>query len=484
MANFLQQLRWRVGQRQEVHRGRPRGRQGLRGPQGRGHRRHRRRPVQGHRRPGAQPAHQGDEPGVAADPPGDHQPAQRRRPLRHRRRVRCVVLIGAIAFSKRKGGGVRRGVRDRRGGARGARRTGRRLGRRVAGTPRARGGAGPAYKAGIPHTSEGQRSSGRRLEPQFVSAGRIDHHAPTPQVAWSRAWPREGVAGGPLRVPGQAALRPLRDPRVAGAPVDTVAEAVEAADRIGYPVVVKAQVQVGGRGKAGGIKLAADADEARTHAEAILGMDIKGHTVEVRLDREGERHRRGVLRVVHPRPGRQAAPRDALGAGRRRDRAGRRGEPRRHRQDPRRPGRRAERGAVPRVGGGRRSSTRQATDGAVDILLKLYRALRRRRRRPRGDQPADPHARRARARARRQGHPRRQRGLPPPRLRRVRRHPGARRARAVRARAGPAVRRARRLRRRDRQRRRARDEHRRHREPGRRRARPTSSTSAAAPTPT
>ena len=58
-------------------------------------------------------------------------------------------------------------------------------------------------------------------------------------------------------------------------------EAVEEADRIGYPVVVKAQVQVGGRGKAGGIKLAADADEARTHAEAILGMDIKGHTVEV-----------------------------------------------------------------------------------------------------------------------------------------------------------------------------------------------------------
>jgi succinyl-CoA synthetase beta subunit len=45
--------------------------------------------------------------------------------------------------------------------------------------------------------------------------------------------------------------------------------------------VLKAQVQVGGRGKAGGIKLAADADEVRTHATNILGMDIKGHTVEV-----------------------------------------------------------------------------------------------------------------------------------------------------------------------------------------------------------
>ncbi len=75
-----EQLRWCVGQRQEVHRGRQRGRQGLRGPQGRGHRRHRRRPVQGHRRPGAEPAHQGDEPGLAARAAGDHQPARRRRP--------------------------------------------------------------------------------------------------------------------------------------------------------------------------------------------------------------------------------------------------------------------------------------------------------------------------------------------------------------------------------------------------------------------
>jgi succinyl-CoA synthetase beta subunit len=70
-------------------------------------------------------------------------------------------------------------------------------------------------------------------------------------------------------------------PVSAGAPVDTVVEAVEAADQVGYPVVVKAQVQVGGRGKAGGIKLAEDADAVRRHAGNILGMDIKGHTVEV-----------------------------------------------------------------------------------------------------------------------------------------------------------------------------------------------------------
>ena len=66
-----------------------------------------------------------------------------------------------------------------------------------------------------------------------------------------------------------------------GEAVTTVAAAVAAADRIGYPVVVKAQVQVGGRGKAGGIKLAADTEECREHATNIIGMDIKGHTVNV-----------------------------------------------------------------------------------------------------------------------------------------------------------------------------------------------------------
>jgi succinyl-CoA synthetase beta subunit len=65
-----------------------------------------------------------------------------------------------------------------------------------------------------------------------------------------------------------------------GHAVFTVQEAVEAAQRIGYPVVVKAQVHIGGRGKAGGIKVAADAAEVRTHAVNILGMEIRGHVVE------------------------------------------------------------------------------------------------------------------------------------------------------------------------------------------------------------
>jgi succinyl-CoA synthetase beta subunit len=68
-------------------------------------------------------------------------------------------------------------------------------------------------------------------------------------------------------------------PVSAGGVADTVDEAVAQAEKAGYPVVVKAQVQVGGRGKAGGIKLANDADELRTHAGNILGMDIKGHVV-------------------------------------------------------------------------------------------------------------------------------------------------------------------------------------------------------------
>jgi succinyl-CoA synthetase beta subunit len=64
-----------------------------------------------------------------------------------------------------------------------------------------------------------------------------------------------------------------------GRPAATVEEAVAAADDIGYPCVVKAQVQIGGRGKAGGIKVAADGREAEKHARAILGMDIRGLTV-------------------------------------------------------------------------------------------------------------------------------------------------------------------------------------------------------------
>jgi succinyl-CoA synthetase beta subunit len=68
-------------------------------------------------------------------------------------------------------------------------------------------------------------------------------------------------------------------PVTLGIVVEDPAEARAAAEQLGGRVVVKAQVKVGGRGKAGGVKLAADPDEAVARAAEILGMDIKGHTV-------------------------------------------------------------------------------------------------------------------------------------------------------------------------------------------------------------
>jgi succinyl-CoA synthetase beta subunit len=75
---------------------------------------------------------------------------------------------------------------------------------------------------------------------------------------------------------------PVPDGRYA----DKVPDAVEAAEEIGYPCVVKAQVRIGKRGKAGGIKIANDREEMLKHAEAIIGMDIRGFTVhEVWIER-------------------------------------------------------------------------------------------------------------------------------------------------------------------------------------------------------
>ena len=68
-------------------------------------------------------------------------------------------------------------------------------------------------------------------------------------------------------------------PLPAGRQAASVVEAVAAAREIGCPVAVKAQVKAGGRGKLGGIKLAADPDGVREHAASILGMDIRGHVV-------------------------------------------------------------------------------------------------------------------------------------------------------------------------------------------------------------
>jgi succinyl-CoA synthetase beta subunit len=69
-------------------------------------------------------------------------------------------------------------------------------------------------------------------------------------------------------------------PVLAGAVATTADQAFSAAEEIGGKVVVKAQVKVGGRGKAGGVKVAENAADAKDKASAILGMDIKGHIVK------------------------------------------------------------------------------------------------------------------------------------------------------------------------------------------------------------
>jgi len=92
-----------------------------------------------------------------------------------------------------------------------------------------------------------------------------------------------------LEYQGKQLLAARDIPVPPGRPASTVEEAVEAAGTIGYPCVVKAQVQIGGRGKLGGIKVAADEEELRTHAQAILGMDIRGLTVhEVLIEAASE----------------------------------------------------------------------------------------------------------------------------------------------------------------------------------------------------
>ncbi|HEU5433295.1 MAG TPA: ADP-forming succinate--CoA ligase subunit beta [Thermomicrobiales bacterium] len=92
----------------------------------------------------------------------------------------------------------------------------------------------------------------------------------------------------------------------AGGVATTPAEAAELASAAGGPVAVKAQVHTGGRGKAGGIKLARSPEEAAAAAEAILGMDIRGHTVGKVLVAPGaEIAQEFYLGVVLDRPRRQ-----------------------------------------------------------------------------------------------------------------------------------------------------------------------------------
>ena len=105
---------------------------------------------------------------------------------------------------------------------------------------------------------------------------------------------------------------PVPQGRVAATPDEARAIAADFAAAGTPRVVVKAQVKTGGRGKAGGVKLADGPDEAQARAAEILGMDIKGHTVHKVLVEEASRHRAGVLPVVPAGPGRPDVPVDLL----------------------------------------------------------------------------------------------------------------------------------------------------------------------------
>jgi succinyl-CoA synthetase beta subunit len=109
-----------------------------------------------------------------------------------------------------------------------------------------------------------------------------------------------------LEYQGKQLFRKHGVPTPDGRHAASVAEAVEAAEELGYPVVIKAQVQIGGRGKAGGIKLAADRAEADRHAEAILGMDIRGFTVhEIYVEKASEIDEEYYAAIVFDRSAKQ-----------------------------------------------------------------------------------------------------------------------------------------------------------------------------------
>jgi succinyl-CoA synthetase beta subunit len=201
-------------------------------------------------------------------------------------------------------------------------------------------------------------------------------------------------------------------PTTPGRVTTTAEEAKAIAEEIGKPVMVKAQVKTGGRGKAGGVKYAATPDDAFTHAQNILGLDIKGHIVKKLLVSEAsdiaeeyyisfllDRANRTYLAMCSVEGGMEIEEVAAT-----------------------KPDRLAK---VPV----------DATKG-VDVafareiaerghLPAEVRGVRRRRRHPGRGQPAGAHPRRSDPRARRQGHARRQRRLPAPRacgVRRPRRH--------------------------------------------------------------
>ena len=179
-------------------------------------------------------------------------------------------------------------------------RGGRRPARASAGRRTSRSGG-----YGLPAASAGARRSRQRA---------VDRHSRSPWICSStRARSCSGGSASRSR-PAGSQRAPRRRARRRG--------------ELGGQVVVKAQVLTGGRGKAGGVKLAADPDEAAARAAEILGLDIRGPCRRPALDRVGLRDRARVLPLGHARPRGGPGAADVHDAGRGRDRAGRGREPR------------------------------------------------------------------------------------------------------------------------------------------------------------
>ena len=225
---------------------------------------------------------------------------------------------------------------------------------------------------------------------------------------------KERSTRGPDGVPSEGALRQAWCARPPSARSCTTAEeARAAAEQIGGVTVIKAQVKAGGRGKAGGVKLAKTPDEAQEHADGILALTIKDLPVNRVLVAPADPAGGGVLLLLPAGPLQPLLPVHRLGRGRRGDRGGRQDQPRRGEEDRdrrRAPAstRRRPREIVEEVGFPGRAARPGGHHGAAAVD-----GLRRGGRHAGRGQPAGAaRGRRARG-AGRQGLPRRERRVPP-----------------------------------------------------------------------
>ena len=338
-----------------------------------------------------------------------------------------------------RAGPVRGGRRDPARGARGAGRGRRaalrprvlRVARRA--TPRRRSRTSRAsleLDAGLRAGAAGDSDfDALRSDPRFAGARPLGSPA-----AWTSTSTRaRSSSGAPASRCRTAGSRPRPE------------EARAAAEELGGPVVVKAQVLTGGRGKAGGIKLAETPDEAEARAGEILGLDIRGHVVrKLWIEKASDIAKEYYLSVTFDR-GAKAAALHVHDAGRRGHRGGR-ARPRRTRSSGctsirSRASSPGTRGALI-YGAGVDDPDEQKQIAA--IVGKPLRGVRRLRRDALRDQPADRHAGRRGEGARLEVHGRRQRALPAPRHRRDARPGGVPARGARRAREGRHLREARR----------------------------------------